>query len=92
MAINGKNYDWEDIHVTTLTGEQIGITEIKYSDEQSVTAGMGAGLFRAATGAATMRLRAAWCLTATNGKSSSWRSWPSATPAASTTTRRFPLW
>lgn len=38
MAINGKNYDWEDIHVTTLTGEQIGITEIKYSDEQSVTA------------------------------------------------------
>ena len=43
MAINGKNYDWEDIHVVTLTGEQIGITEIKYSDEQSVTARYGRG-------------------------------------------------
>ena len=43
MAINGTNYDWEDIHVTTLTGEQIGITEIKYSDEQSVTARYGRG-------------------------------------------------
>lgn len=43
MAINGKNYDWEDIHVTTLIGEQIGITEIKYSDEQSVTARYGRG-------------------------------------------------
>ena len=43
MAINGKNYDWEDIHVITLTGEQIGITEIKYSDEQSVTARYGRG-------------------------------------------------
>ena len=43
MAINGKNYDWEDIHVITLTGEQIGITEIKYSDEQSVTVRYGRG-------------------------------------------------
>ena len=43
MAINGKNYDWEDIHVITLTGEQLGITEIKYSDEQSVTARYGRG-------------------------------------------------
>ena len=43
MAINGKNYDWEDIHVITRTGEQIGITEIKYSDEQSVTARYGRG-------------------------------------------------
>ena len=43
MAINGKNYDWEDIHVTTLTGEQSGFTEIKYSDEQSVTARYGRG-------------------------------------------------
>ena len=43
MAINDKNYDWEDIHVITLTGEQIGITEIKYSDEQSVTARYGRG-------------------------------------------------
>lgn len=43
MAINGKNYDWEDIRVITLTGEQIGITEIKYSDEQSVTARYGRG-------------------------------------------------
>ncbi len=43
MAINGKNYDWEDVHVVTLTGEQIGITEIKYSDEQSVTARYGRG-------------------------------------------------
>ena len=43
MAINGKNYDWEDIHVITLTGEQIGITEIKSSDEQSVTARYGRG-------------------------------------------------
>lgn len=43
MSINGKHYDWEDIHVITLTGEQIGITEIKYSDEQSVTARYGRG-------------------------------------------------
>ena len=43
MAINGKNYDWEDIHVITLTGEQIGITEIKYTDGQSVTARYGRG-------------------------------------------------
>ena len=43
MAINGKNYDWEDIHVVTLDGEQIGITEIKYTDGQSVTARYGRG-------------------------------------------------
>lgn len=43
MAINGKQYDWEDIHVVTLDGEQIGITEIKYTDGQSVTARYGRG-------------------------------------------------
>ena len=35
MAINGRQYDWEDIHVVTLSGEQIGITEIKYTDGQT---------------------------------------------------------
>ncbi|MGE9985351.1 hypothetical protein [Desulfovibrio sp. SGI.169] len=43
MAINGRQYDWEDIHVVTLSGEQIGITEIKYTDGQSIEARYGRG-------------------------------------------------
>lgn len=43
MAINGRQYDWEDIHVATLSGEQIGITEIKYTDGQSIEARYGRG-------------------------------------------------
>lgn len=43
MSINGKQYDWEDIHVVTLSGEQIGITEIKYTDGQSIEARYGRG-------------------------------------------------
>ena len=36
MAINGRQYDWEDISVAFTSGVAIGITEIKY------TAGQGA--------------------------------------------------
>lgn len=43
MAINGRQYDWEDIQVVTLSGEQIGITEIKYTDGQSIEARYGRG-------------------------------------------------
>lgn len=43
MAINGKQYDWEDIHVVTLSGEQVGITEIKYTDGQNIEARYGRG-------------------------------------------------
>ena len=46
MSINGKQYDWEDIHVVTLSGEQIGITEIKYTDGQSIEARYGRGAAR----------------------------------------------
>ncbi len=43
MAINGRNYDWEDISVTLPHGEAVGISEIKYSDEQSLEARYGRG-------------------------------------------------
>jgi hypothetical protein len=43
MAINGKSYDWEDISVILPHGTAAGITEIKYSDEQPVTAHYGKG-------------------------------------------------
>lgn len=43
MAINGKNYDWEDISVMLPNGQAVGITEIKYEDSQTVTARYGKG-------------------------------------------------
>lgn len=43
MAINGRNYDWEDIHVQLPHGEAVGITEIKYTDGQSIEARYGRG-------------------------------------------------
>ena len=43
MAINGRNYDWEDIHVMFPHGEAVGITEIKYNDTQSIEARYGRG-------------------------------------------------
>ena len=43
MAINGRNYDWEDIHVVLPHGEAVGITEIKYTDGQGIEARYGRG-------------------------------------------------
>jgi hypothetical protein len=43
MAINGKFYDWEDVTVLLPSGVAVGITEIKYEDEQSVTPHYGKG-------------------------------------------------
>lgn len=43
MSANGRHYDWEDISVTLPGGEAVGITEIKYSDEQSIEARYGKG-------------------------------------------------
>ena len=43
MAANGVHYDWESITVTGPTGIIAGITEIKYSDGQSITARYGRG-------------------------------------------------
>lgn len=43
MAINGRGYDWEDISVTLPQGEAVGITEIKYEDQQEITARYGKG-------------------------------------------------
>lgn len=43
MAVNGKNYDWEDISVMMPHGVAAQISEIKYSDEQPVTARYGRG-------------------------------------------------
>ncbi len=43
MAINGRNYDWEDISVQLPHGESVGITEIKYGDEQGIEARYGKG-------------------------------------------------
>ena len=43
MAINGRNYDWEDIHVMLPHGEAVGITEIKYTDSQGIEARYGRG-------------------------------------------------
>ena len=68
MSINGKLYDWEDIHVVTLRGEQIGITEIKYTDGQSIEARYGRGAVPRGWGPATTKRPAPWCLTVTNGR------------------------
>lgn len=43
MAINGRNYDWEDMHIQLPHGEAVGITEIKYTDGQSIEARYGRG-------------------------------------------------
>lgn len=43
MAANGKSYDWESITVTGPTGIVAGITEIKYTDGQAITARYGRG-------------------------------------------------
>ena len=43
MAINGRQYDWEDITTTLPSGEAVGITEIKYEDSQEVEARYGKG-------------------------------------------------
>ena len=43
MAVNCKSYDWEDISVILPQGVAAGITEIKYSDEQPITAHYGKG-------------------------------------------------
>jgi len=43
MAINGRNYDWEDIHVQLPHGEAVGITGIKYGDSQTIEARYGRG-------------------------------------------------
>jgi len=43
MAINGRQYDWEDIHVVLPHGEAVGITEIKYTDGQSIEVRYGRG-------------------------------------------------
>lgn len=43
MGVNGRNYDWEDIHVMLPHGEAVGITEIKYTDSQSIEARYGRG-------------------------------------------------
>ena len=43
MAINGRNYDWEDINVMLPNGISIGLTEIAYKDGQDVEARYGRG-------------------------------------------------
>lgn len=43
MAINGRAYDWEDIHVQLPHGEAVGISEIKYTDSQTIEARYGRG-------------------------------------------------
>jgi hypothetical protein len=43
MPINGKEYDWEDMSVMGPTGVLAGIKEIKYEDEQPVSAKYGKG-------------------------------------------------
>lgn len=43
MAVNGKQYDWEDMHIILPHGEAVGITEIKYTDGQSIEARYGRG-------------------------------------------------
>lgn len=43
MAVNGRQYDWEDITVTLPSGQAVGITEIKYSDGQKAEARYGKG-------------------------------------------------
>ena len=41
MSVNGRNYDWEDMHIVLPSGEAVGITEIKYTDDQSIEARYG---------------------------------------------------
>lgn len=43
MAINGRQYDWEDISVALPSGVAVGITEIKYTDGQGAEARYGKG-------------------------------------------------
>lgn len=43
MAINGKNYDWEDMSVMLPHGVAALLSEIKYSDEQPITVRYGRG-------------------------------------------------
>lgn len=43
MSVNGRNYDWEDMHIVLPSGEAVGITEIKYTDGQSIEARYGRG-------------------------------------------------
>ncbi len=43
MAINGRQYDWEDITVMLPSGIAVGITEIAYQDGQSIEARYGRG-------------------------------------------------
>ena len=43
MSVNGRSYDWEDVSITLPHGEAVNITEIKYSDEQTVTSHYGKG-------------------------------------------------
>lgn len=43
MAINGRAYDWEDMHIILPHGETVGLTEIKYTDGQSIEARYGRG-------------------------------------------------
>lgn len=43
MSINGRQYDWEDMHIVLPHGEAVGITEIKYNDGQSIEARYGRG-------------------------------------------------
>lgn len=41
--INGKSYDWEDMSIMMPNGVSGGIKEIKYTDEQPITAHYGKG-------------------------------------------------
>jgi hypothetical protein len=43
MSVNGNMYDWESVRVMLAEGVVAGITEIKYSDEQPITAHYGRG-------------------------------------------------
>lgn len=43
MAINGKQYDWEDMTIILPSGEALGMTEIKYEDGQDIEARYGKG-------------------------------------------------
>ena len=43
MSINGRQYDWEDMHIVLPHGEAVGISEIKYTDGQSIEARYGRG-------------------------------------------------
>ncbi|MDY6904084.1 MAG: hypothetical protein SWH61_05295 [Thermodesulfobacteriota bacterium] len=43
MAINGKQYDWEDVTINLKSGIAIGITEINYADERGIEPRYGKG-------------------------------------------------